>query len=339
MKDNLTVSVLGGGSFGTALANIISANGHETHLWMRDRERAREAQGTRENSGYLPGIKLHEKLQVTSDLPDCVKRSDLVVISIPSESFREVARRVAPHLNRGTIVISTTKGIEADGFHLMSQILEEELDDVRIGVLSGPNFAAEIVENQFTGSVIASEDDEVAHCVQRVFSSATFRVYRNQDRYGVELGGALKNIYAIVTGMAASLGCGHNTMAMLLTRSLAEMGRFALKLGANPTTFLGLAGVGDLVLTCTSDLSRNYRIGQAIGQGKTLEAAIREIGQVAEGINALKIVKSKADELEVYMPLVSGLYGVLFEGRDILTVVNGLMTGEMSSDVDLQGGV
>lgn len=339
MKDNLTVSVLGGGSFGTALANIISANGHHTYLWMRDPERAREAGQTRENSVYLPGIKLHEKLQVTSDLEDCVKRSDLVVISIPSESFREVARLVAPYLNRGTIVISTTKGIEADGFHLMSQILEEELDSVRIGVLSGPNFASEIVQNQFTGSVIASEDDEVAHCVQRVFSSATFRVYRNRDRYGVELGGALKNIYAIVTGMAASLGCGHNTMAMLLTRSLAEMGRFARKLGANPTTFLGLAGVGDLVLTCTSDLSRNYRIGQAIGQGKTLEAAIREIGQVAEGVNTLKIVKRKADELEVYMPLVSGLYGVLFEGRDILTVVNGLMTGEMSSDVDLQGGV
>lgn len=339
MKDNLTVSVLGGGSFGTALANIISANGHQTYLWMRDQERAREAGRTRENSGYLPGIKLHEKLQVTSDLEDCVKRSDLVVISIPSESFREVARLVAPYLNRGTIVISTTKGIEADGFHLMSQILEEELDSVRIGVLSGPNFASEIVQNQFTGSVIASEDDEVAHCVQRVFSSATFRVYRNRDRYGVELGGALKNIYAIVTGMAASLGCGHNTMAMLLTRSLAEMGRFARKLGANPTTFLGLAGVGDLVLTCTSDLSRNYRIGQAIGQGKTLDAAIREIGQVAEGVNTLKIVKRKADELEVYMPLVSGLYGVLFEGRDILTVVNGLMTGEMSSDVDLQGGV
>lgn len=339
MKDSLTVSVLGGGSFGTALANIISANGHQTHLWMRDPQRARETQRTRENSGYLPGIKLHEKLQVTSDLPDCVKRSDLVVISIPSESFREVVKLVAPFLNPGTIVISTTKGIEADGFHLMSQILEEELDDIRIGVLSGPNFASEIVQNQFTGSVIASEDDEVALCVQRVFSSATFRVYRNRDRYGVELGGALKNIYAIVTGMAASLGCGHNTMAMLLTRSLAEMGRFARKLGANPTTFLGLAGVGDLVLTCTSDLSRNYRIGQAIGQGKTLEAAIREIGQVAEGVNTLKIVKRKADELEVYMPLVSGLYGVLFEGRDILAVVNGLMTGEMSSDVDLQGGV
>ncbi len=343
MKDTLTVSVsvsvLGGGSFGTALANIISANGHETLLWMRDRERAAESQRKRGNPDYLPGIKLHENLTVTSDLPGCVNRSDLVVISVPSESFREVTRLMAPHLAPDAIVISTTKGIEADGFHLMSQILEEELDNVRIAVLSGPNFAAEIVRNQFTGSVIASEDDEVAHCVQRVFSSSTFRVYRNRDRYGVELGGALKNIYAIVTGMAASLGCGHNTMAMLLTRSLAEMGRFARELGANPTTFLGLAGVGDLVLTCTSDLSRNYRIGQAIGQGKSLEEAIKEIGQVAEGINTLKIVKRKADELEVYMPLVSGLYSVLFEGRDILTVVNGLMTGEMSSDVDLQGGV
>ena len=335
----MKISVLGGGSFGTALANIVACNGYRSYLWMRDAERARICQRERENALYLPGYKLHENLQISADLAACVHHSEVVVISVPSQSFREVARRAAPEIPAGTMVISTTKGIEAEGFLLMSQVLREELENVRIGVISGPNFAREIVQNQYTGTVIASEHEEVRLRVQSVFSSSTFRVYSNSDCYGVELGGVLKNIYAIVTGMAVALGCGHNTIAMLLTRSLAEMSRMARKLGANPATFLGLAGVGDLLLTCTSDLSRNYRVGYAIGKGKSLEQAETEIGQVAEGVNTLKIVKRKADELSVYMPLVTGLYGILFQQRDIAEVVERLMTGEMSSDVDLQGGI
>lgn len=338
MTEAITVAVLGGGSFGTAIANIIAANGNKTYLWMRDEERAERCQLNRENPEYLPGHPLHANLEITSDLIGSVQNSDLVTISVPSKSFREVAHRVAPHIRPGTIVLSTTKGVEGDTFLLMSEILQQELNNVRIGVLSGPNFAKEIIQNQYTGSVIASEDDDVIHTVQKVFASETFRIYSNHDRYGVELGGALKNIYAIVTGMAAALGCGSNTMAMLLTRSLAEMSRLATELGANSMTFLGLAGVGDLILTCTSNLSRNYRVGYALGEGKSLEAALDEIGQVAEGVNTLKIVKEKADELNVYMPLVTGLYQILFDGRNILEVVQGLMTGEMSSDVDMQGG-
>lgn len=225
MSSKYTVTVLGGGSFGTAVANIIATNGHVSRLWMRDAARAERCQASRENTEYLPGYPLHDNLVATTDLIGSVSTSDIVVISVPSQSFREVAKLAAPHLRKDTIVISTTKGIDADGFFLMSQILEQELTDVRIGVLSGPNFAKEIVQNQYTGSVVASEHDEVLKCVQQVFSSNTFRIYSNPDRYGVELGGALKNIYAMVTGMAAALGCGHNTMAMLLTRSLAEMGR------------------------------------------------------------------------------------------------------------------
>lgn len=334
-----TVSVLGGGSFGTAVANIIATNGHTAMLWMRDAARAERCQASRENTEYLPGYPLHDNLVATSDMVGAIEASDIVVISVPSQSFREVARLAAPHVRKGAIVISTTKGIESDGFVLMSQILEQELTDVRIGVLSGPNFAKEIVQNQYTGSVVASEHEEVTRCVQEVFSSNTFRIYSNPDRYGVELGGALKNIYAIVTGMAAALGCGHNTMAMLLTRSLAEMSRLAKELGADTMTFLGLAGMGDLVLTCTSDLSRNYRVGFAVGRGKSLDQAVQEIGQVAEGVNTLRIVQEKSKELNVYMPLVNGLHEVLFEGEEVLKVVQGLMTGEMSSDVDLQGGV
>ncbi|MFT5084181.1 MAG: glycerol-3-phosphate dehydrogenase (NAD(P)+) [Lentisphaeria bacterium] len=334
-----TVAVLGGGSFGTAISNIIAANGHPTFLWMRDKIRAQKCQEIRENPEYLPGYHLHENLTVTNDLAQCVSTSNIVVISVPSQSFRDVTQLVAPYIGKNTIVISTTKGIEAETFCLMSQILEQELSDVQIGVLSGPNFAKEIIENQFTGSVIASDDPEVCAVIQKVFSSKTFRIYSNSDRFGVELGGTLKNIYAIITGMAEALGCGGNTIAMLLTRSLAEMGRFARELGANSMTFLGLAGVGDLFLTCTSDLSRNYRVGYAIGKGSTLDEILIEIGQVAEGVNTLKIVKQKADELGVYMPLVQGLHAILFEDQEIVSVVQGLMLGEMTSDVDLQGGV
>lgn len=339
MQDVYTVSVLGGGSFGTAIANIIAANGHKTYLWMRDNDRADKCQQTRENPEYLPGYQLNAQLNVTADIEECVSASDIVVISVPSGSFREVTKLVRPLIKKNAIVVSTTKGIESSGFYLMSQILEQELSDVKIGVLSGPNFAKEIIQHQYTGSVIASEHQDVVDIVSRVFSSGTFRVYSSKDRYGVELGGALKNIYAIVTGMAVALGCGHNTIAMLLTRSLAEMGRFARELGADSLTFLGLAGVGDLILTCTSNLSRNYRVGYAVGAGKTLEDALAEIGQTAEGVNTIKLVKAKADELGVYMPLVQGLYAILWESQDIKQVVQGLMSGELSSDVDIQGGV
>ena len=334
MQNPKKIVVLGGGSFGTAIANFTASNGHTVYQWMRNSEQAIQTQTSRENSRYLPGYRLHDNLQITSDLNEALMGAQLVFVSIPSKSFREVIRQVKPLLDASAMVISTAKGIEPVGFDLMSQILEQELPGQPIGVLSGPNFAKEIVQNQQTGTVIASENDELVETVQDVLSSPTFRVYANHDRYGVELGGALKNIYAIATGMAAAFGCGHNTQAMLLTRSLAEMSRFANELGANPMTFLGLAGVGDLILTCTSDLSRNYRIGYAIGLGKTLEEAIEEIGQVAEGVNTVKIVKQKAEELNVYMPLVAALYEILFEGRSATEVGASLMQGEQNYDVE-----
>lgn len=331
-----TIAVLGGGSFGTAIANMAASNRIPAILWMRDSERAIETQQTRENSRYLPGYELHDSLIVSSDLDEVLSKAALVFISVPSRSFRELAQRIAPKIRPGTPVISTTKGIEVEGFKLMSQILEEEIPQAHIGVLSGPNFAREMVRGQITGSVIASEHEDVQATVQEIFSSGSYRVYRNADRYGVELAGALKNIYAIVSGMAEALGTGKNTQAMILTRSLAEMGRFSRELGADPLTFLGLAGVGDLILTCTSDQSRNFRAGYALGQGKNLDEAVEEIGQVVEGVNTLKTVHARAQELDVYMPLVQGLYAIIFEGQNIRRVVSRLMTGEMSYDVDSQ---
>ncbi len=337
MSDSITVAVLGGGSFGTAMANIAATNGHKTYLWMRSQERAQRCQTERENPEYLPGYKLSDNLTATSDLAESVKTADLVFLSVPSYSFREVAKHVQPHLAEGAIVVSTTKGIEPEGFTLMSQVLEEELPGHDIGVVSGPNFAKEIVQHMQTGTVVASDCSKVTALVQRVLSTQSFRVYSNGDKFGVELGGALKNIYAIITGMATALGAGHNTQAMILTRSLAEMGRFAKELGSDPMTFLGLAGVGDLILTCSSDLSRNYRVGYAIGQGKTLDQIVAELGQVAEGVNTTKLVAAKAKELGVYMPLALGLNAVLFDGVSIDKVASNLMQGEHTSDVEYSG--
>lgn len=338
MGEKIHVAVIGGGSFGTAISNIVASNGHNAFLWMRDKARAVLCQKQRENPEYLKGYSLHKGLIISSDLGACVEGADVIVIAVPSKSFRDVTRQIAPYIAKNTVVLSTTKGIEQKGFTLMSEVLEQELKDVRIGVLSGPNFAKEIVLNQFTGSVVASSDEGVNELVQKVFSSPTFRIYSNSDPRGVELAGALKNIYAIITGLAAAMGTGANTQAMLLTRSLAEMQRFALLEGADPMTLLGLAGIGDLILTCTSDQSRNYRLGFGVGQGKSLDEVCKEIGQVVEGVNTLKLVKDKAQDLQVYMPLVNGLYEILFENEDISTVVQRLMTGEMTNDVDLQGG-
>lgn len=332
------ITVLGGGSFGTAIANIIACNQYPTYLWMRSAEQAEATAAAHENTRYLPGYALNKGLVITADLADAVVGADLIFISIPTHSFRAVTQMIKPLLDAHTMVVSTAKGIEPEGFTLMSQILEQELPGHAIGVLSGPNFAKEIVQQQQTGTVIASESDALTTAVQRTLKSETFRVYANHDRYGVELGGALKNIYAIICGMAAALGAGHNTQAMLLTRSLAEMSRFAQVMGANPMTFLGLAGVGDLILTCTSDLSRNYRVGFALGQGKQLDEIVASLGQVAEGVNTLRQVKQKAGELGIYMPLVNGLYAVLFEGRAISEVARGLMVGEQADDVEFLRG-
>jgi glycerol-3-phosphate dehydrogenase (NAD(P)+) len=200
--------------------------------------------------------------------------------------------------------------------------------------LSGPNLAREVAAHALTASVVASEDEDLCRTVQAVLHGPTFRVYASRDRFGVELGGALKNVYAIIAGMAAAMGMGENTKSMLITRALAEMTRFAVKLGANPMTFLGLAGVGDLIVTCTSPKSRNYQVGFALGEGLSLDEAVTRLGEVAEGVNTLKVLKAKAQELGVYMPLVAGLHAILFEGRTLEQIIGGLMTGEPKTDVD-----
>ncbi|MGE0341944.1 MAG: NAD(P)H-dependent glycerol-3-phosphate dehydrogenase [Porticoccaceae bacterium] len=332
------IAVLGGGSFGTAIANMVAGNRHEAVLWMRDAAYAAQCQAARSNPRYLPDYPLEPNLSITADLAAALAGARVVFFSVPTAAFRAVAQLAAPHIAAGTVVISTAKGFAPEGFTRMSEVLAEELPGARIGVISGPNLAREVARHAITATVIASADPEVCALVQSLLVTPYFRVYANPDVFGVELAGALKNIYAIEAGMATQMGLGQNTMAVLLTRSLAEMTRFAATLGANPMTFLGLGGVGDLFVTCTSPLSRNFRIGRALAAGEALEAAVAAIGQVAEGINTTRIVKHKADELGVYMPLASALHAVLFEGRSISRVLAGMAVSERTDDVEFRVG-
>jgi len=217
---------------------------------------------------------------------------------------------------------------------MMTQILNQEAPKAKVGVLSGPNLAMEIAKKDLTGTVIASPDEHVRKLVKSALKSKYFRVYANNDMFGVELGGSLKNIYAIIAGIAAALGMGHNTNSMLVTRALTEMARFGKELGADPMTFLGLAGVGDLVVTCSTPLSRNYRVGLALGKGTPLEEAVAGLGQVAEGVNTVKLVQEKAEELGVYMPLASGLYKIIYENDSLENIISSLMLSEQALDVE-----
>jgi glycerol-3-phosphate dehydrogenase (NAD(P)+) len=332
------VGVIGGGSFGTVIANILARNGHQAQLWMRDPEQVESLNQTRVNAVYLPGHELHPSIIAVHELQAVVSGVDMIFVAVPSSSFRSVVQQLRPLLPDGIILITATKGIEAKTFHLMSQILAEEVPTARIGVLSGPNLAKEIANHSPTGTVIASSDAEVRHLVQETLRSDTFRVYANDDMLGVELGGSLKNIYAIIAGLADAMGMGHNTIAMLITRSLTEMARFGVRLGGDAMTFLGLSGVGDLIVTCSSPLSRNFRVGKALGEGKAIETIIQELGQVAEGVNTLKQVKEKADELGVAMPLCSGLYEIIYNKAPIDHIIATVMLTESELDVEFEVG-
>lgn len=329
-----TAAVIGGGSFGTVIANILADNNVRTVQWLRNEDIAEAINQEHANPQYLPGVQLNPALTATTSLQEAVTGAEVIFVSVPSKSVREVVTSFRQWLQPGQALVSTTKGIEPDNFLLMSQVLTELCPQNPVGVLSGPNLAKEIAKRELAATVIACENSDLRRNIQESLSCSYFRVYASNDLYGVELSGALKNIYAIVSGFVAALGMGENTKAMIITRSLAEMSRFAVALGANPLTFLGLAGVGDLVVTCMSPLSRNYRVGYAIGQGKSLDEAINELGEVAEGVNTLRYVRAKARELSIYMPLVMGAYEVLFNGADPRVVAQGLMTGEHASDVE-----
>lgn len=332
------VAILGGGSFGTVIANIIAQNGFRAMLWMRDNEQAQTLNLTRENSVYLQGYTIDEKVEALDNLEKAVSDAEIIFVAVPAVSFRSVVSQMRPFAPENAILVSLTKGIEPVTFDLMSEILAEECPGHDIAVLSGPNLAREIASGSPTGTVIASANPDTRSKLQKVLRSRKFRVYANEDMRGVELGGSLKNIYAIIAGLADALGMGHNTNSMLVTRSLTEMARFGVRLGAEPMTFLGLSGVGDLIVTCSSPMSRNFRVGKALGEGKSVETIINELGQVAEGVNTLKQVKEKADALGVDMPLASGLYEIIYNNESVDHIIESLMLEENDLDVEFEVG-
>ena len=327
------ISVLGGGSWGTVLAYLASLNGNQVNLWMRDNDLAEEINNTRINKRYLPNLDLGKNITATSQIED-IKESDLIIFCVPSDAFRDVSLLASSFINENTFLVTATKGVEKDDFSLMSKILEEYYSKNLIGILSGPNLAEEIANHHLSGTVIASKHKILRDEVIQNLSTDFFRIYENDDPYGVEMGGALKNIYAIACGIADGLNSGENTIGMIMTRGLGEMSRLATDLGANPQTFLGLAGVGDLITTCASPLSRNHQFGKYIGEGLSVEEAKKKIGQTIEGLKTLKVVKNISDKHGVEMPIVDSLYKIIYKGTNLDGSIQNVLGQDMIKDVE-----
>ena len=327
------ISVLGGGSWGTVLAYLASLNGNQVNLWMRDNNLAEEINNTRTNKRYLPNLDLGKNITATSQIED-IKESDLIIFCVPSDAFRDVSLLASSFINENTFLVTATKGVEKDDFSLMSKILEEHYSKNLIGILSGPNLAEEIANHHLSGTVIASKHKILRDEVIQNLSTDFFRIYENDDPYGVEMGGALKNIYAIACGIADGLNSGENTIGMIMTRGLGEMSRLATDLGANPQTFLGLAGVGDLITTCASPLSRNHQFGKYIGEGLSVEEAKQKIGQTIEGLKTLKVVKNISDKHGVEMPIVDSLYKIIYKGTNLDGSIQNVLGQDMIKDVE-----
>jgi len=327
------IAVLGGGSFGTVLANLAASNGYSVSLWVRDSEQALRINSEGANTTYHPELKLSENIEATDSLEEVLKDASMVFIATPSIIFQQIIQRISNLIEDDSYLISCTKGILGKPFRPLSEVITEKVGNT-LGVLSGPNLAKEIANNKVAGSVIASPDNELINSVKSVLSSQTFKIYSSNDMQGVEFAGALKNIYAIICGMADSLKVGENAIGLILTRSMAEMSRFAVAKGANPITFLGLAGMGDLVATCTSKLSRNYQLGYNLGKGMKIDKAKEKIGQVAEGIRTLEVIKNESIELDIKMPLVESLYNIIYLDSSPDVLISDLINNPHEVDVE-----
>ena len=327
------VAVLGGGSFGTVLANLAASNGNQVSLWVRDADQALRINSEGANTSYHPELRLSNNIKASDNLEEVMHEASIIFIATPSLIFEQIIKRISNLLIADAFVISCTKGILHKPFRTLSNILSDKLKN-KVGVLSGPNLAKEIADKKVAGTVIASSDDKVIATVKGILSSEHFKIYSSNDTQGVELAGALKNIYAITCGMAESLEVGENALGLILTRSMAEMSRFAVAKGANPITFLGLAGMGDLVATCTSKLSRNYQLGFNLGQNMSLDTAKKEVGQVAEGLRTLSVIKNESERLKINMPLVESLYNIIYEDSDPHELINDLINNPHEVDVE-----
>jgi glycerol-3-phosphate dehydrogenase (NAD(P)+) len=319
----LRVTVLGAGSFGTTMAHLIIQN-TPTLLWCRRPEIADEVNRDHRNERYLPGYAIAPELRATASLEEAVREADVLVMGVPSHGMRASLEEVSKYIRPWVPVVSLAKGLEP-GTHLrMTEVIREVLPEHRAGALSGPNLAKEIMAGFAAASVIAVEDPELAKQLQGVFNCGVFRVYTNRDVVGCELGGALKNVIAIATGMGDGLGVGDNTRSAVITRGLAELTRLGVAMGGEPATFAGLAGIGDLVATCTSSQSRNRFVGEQLGRGKSIDEISKEMNQVAEGVKTTAVAIELAERYAIELPIAQEVYGVLYEGRTAEEAYRGL---------------
>jgi glycerol-3-phosphate dehydrogenase (NAD(P)+) len=333
----IKIGVVGAGSWGTALANLLALKGFKIDLWVFEKEVKDQIESFRENREFLPGVSLSDHIFPSNDMKDVVMGKDLVVVVVPSHVLRETAHHIREHILKETIIVSASKGIENKTHLTMSGVLREILygtDEDSFAVLSGPSFAREVVQQVPTVVAVASKNPEVAGFVQHVFATPYFRVYTNNDMVGVEMGGAVKNVIAIAAGIIEGLGLGLNTRAALITRGLTEIRRLGLKLGANPRTFAGIAGIGDLVLTCTGNVSRNHTVGKKIGEGMKLKDILSEMRMVAEGVKTAKSVYNLSKKLGVEMPISQEVYHVLYDDVSPKEAVHRLMTRDLKQELD-----
>lgn len=331
------VGVVGGGSWGTALANLLAEKGIPVSLWVFEEDLCEEMQKTRENTLYLPGVKISPLLYPDTKLERVVSDKRILLMAVPSHVYRHVAMQMIEFLQGSVVLVSATKGIENESLKTMSGIWQEIMPksiDWEYGVLSGPSFAREVVKGVPTAVTVASDSREVAQEIQQIFSTEYFRIYTSTDVIGVEMGGALKNIIALAAGIIDGLGLGHNTRAALITRGLAEMSRLGTSLGAHPLTFLGLAGVGDLILTCTGDLSRNRTVGYQLGQGKKLAEILAEMKMVAEGVKTTRSVYNLVKQQGVDMPICQQMYRILYEDQPPERALAEMMQRELKHEMD-----
>ena len=329
------VTVFGGGAWGTALAKLLADKGDHVSLWCRRADHAGAINDARMNDKYLPGAPLPKNLIATDNLEASMEGSDMLVFVAPSHATREVARAAAKFVREGVPIVSATKGIENDSLMFVDEILEAELPAFArnsLSFLSGPSFAKELAGELPTGVVIASKNEAVRHDVMHRFHTGHLRTYGSEDVVGVECGGALKNVIAIAAGAADGLGFGYNTRAMLITRGLAEIARLAMARGGHALTLAGLAGMGDLVLTCTGELSRNRRVGIELGQGKKLGEILRDLGHVAEGVKTAKSAFDLAEKMGVDMPITRETYAVLYEDKPVKEALRDLMGRELGPE-------
>lgn len=325
------IAVIGAGSWGTTLAMLLAEKGYDISLWVYEEELAEEINKKRMNIRYHPGIVLSERIVASSDLGEVVRKAGYIINVVPAQHTRDVFSRLSPYIKPGALIISASKGIERGSLKTVTEVIGE-LTGLEASALSGPSFASEVVQRRPTAVTIATRDQKTAEILQRLFNTDYFRVYTNTDVLGVELGGALKNVMAIASGISDGLGLGSSARAALITRGLAEMTRLGVAMGARENTFWGLSGLGDLVLTCTDTLSRNHTVGFRLGRGEKLNDILSGMIMVAEGITTSESAHELSRRYNIEMPIVAQVYEVIYEGKDPLSAVRDLMTRSLKPE-------